>query len=100
VFPSSRCGPLAIYREVVASVRVATARGTAGPSSGLGADGERAEAQAGIAVRAIAAGSVHRTVFAATRFADAKRPSVKALLAAVRAAAARLGRPAPGQAAA
>jgi DNA-binding transcriptional LysR family regulator len=59
----------------------------------------RPEAQAGVAVRAIAEGSVHRTVFAATRFADAKRPSVKAL-AAVRAAAASLGRPAPGQAAA
>jgi DNA-binding transcriptional LysR family regulator len=60
----------------------------------------RPEAQAGVAVRAIAEGSVHRTVFAATRFADAKRPSVKALLAAVRAAAASLRRPAPGQAAA
>jgi hypothetical protein len=32
---------------------------------------------------------VHRTIFAATRTADAERPSVKALLAAVRAAAAR-----------
>jgi DNA-binding transcriptional LysR family regulator len=45
----------------------------------------------GIAVRAIAEGSVHRTIFAATRAADAKRPSVQALLAAVRAAAASLG---------
>jgi DNA-binding transcriptional LysR family regulator len=43
----------------------------------------------GVAVRAIAEGSVHRTIFAATRAADAKRPSVQALLAAVRAAAAQ-----------
>jgi DNA-binding transcriptional LysR family regulator len=49
----------------------------------------------GVAVRAIAEGSVHRTIFAATRSADAKRPSVRALLVAVRAAAARLGWPAP-----
>jgi len=44
----------------------------------------------GIAVRAIAEGSVHRTIFAATRAADTKRPSVQALLAAVRDAAASL----------
>jgi hypothetical protein len=49
------------------------------------------ETQPGIAVRAIAEGSVHRTVFAATRTADAQRPSVRALLAAVRAASANLG---------
>jgi DNA-binding transcriptional LysR family regulator len=55
----------------------------------------------GIAVRAIAGGSVHRTIFAATRAADAKRPSVQALLAAIRAAATNLGWPvAPGQTAA
>jgi DNA-binding transcriptional LysR family regulator len=48
-------------------------------------------AQPGVAVRAIADGSVHRTSFAATRVADAKRPSVQALLAAVRAVAADLG---------
>jgi DNA-binding transcriptional LysR family regulator len=52
------------------------------------------EARPGVAVRAIAEGSVHRTVFAATRTADAERPSVRALLAAVRAAAAGLGWPA------
>jgi DNA-binding transcriptional LysR family regulator len=51
------------------------------------------EARPGIAVRAIAEGSVHRTIFAATRAADAERPSVKALLAAVRGAAADLGWP-------
>jgi DNA-binding transcriptional LysR family regulator len=45
----------------------------------------------GIAVRAIAEGAVHRTIFAATRAADGKRPSVQALLAAVRDAAASLG---------
>jgi DNA-binding transcriptional LysR family regulator len=55
----------------------------------------------GIAVRAIAGGSVYRTIFAATRAADAERPSVQALLAAIRAAAANLGWPvAPGQTAA
>jgi DNA-binding transcriptional LysR family regulator len=54
----------------------------------------------GIAVRAIAEGSVHRTIFTATRAVDAARPSVMALAAAVRAAAASLGRLAPGQTAA
>jgi DNA-binding transcriptional LysR family regulator len=55
----------------------------------------------GIAVRAIADGSVYRTIFAATRAADAERPSVQALQAAIRAAAAHLGWPvAPGQTAA
>jgi DNA-binding transcriptional LysR family regulator len=49
------------------------------------------ETHPGIAVRAIAEGSVSRTIFAATRAADAERPSVQALLAAVRAAAADLG---------
>ena len=47
------------------------------------------DAHPGVAVRGIAEGSVHRTIFAATRAADAERPSVQALLAAVRAAAAR-----------
>ena len=59
----------------------------------------RTETHAGVAVRAIAEGSVHRTIFTGTRSADAERPSVQALLAAVRAAAGSLGRPAPGQAA-
>jgi DNA-binding transcriptional LysR family regulator len=54
----------------------------------------------GIAVRAIAGAAVHRTIFAATRAADAKRPSVQALLAAVRAAAAGLGWSASGPTAA
>ena len=52
------------------------------------------ETNPGVAVRAIAEGSVHRTVFAATRTADAERPSVRALLAAVGTAAADLGWPA------
>jgi DNA-binding transcriptional LysR family regulator len=47
-------------------------------------------ARSGATVRAIAEGPVHRTTFAATRAADAQRPSVQALLAAVRAAAADL----------
>ncbi len=49
------------------------------------------DARPGIVVRAIAEGSVHRTIFAATRAADARRPSVQALLGAVRNAAAELG---------
>ena len=54
-----------------------------------------AEDHPGVAVRAIAEGAVHRTIFAATRTADARRPSVRALLAAVAAAGADLGWPAP-----
>jgi len=53
------------------------------------------EARPGVAVRAIAEGAVHRTIFAASRTADAQRPSVRALLAAVGAAAADLGWAAP-----
>ena len=49
------------------------------------------ETRPGVVVRTIAEGSVHRTVFAATRSADARRPSVRALLGAVRTAAAELG---------
>jgi hypothetical protein len=45
----------------------------------------------GVVVREIADGPVHRGIFAATRTADAQRPSVRALLAAVRAEAAGLG---------
>ncbi|MDX6553067.1 MAG: hypothetical protein QOH74_1555, partial [Gaiellales bacterium] len=52
------------------------------------------DAHPGITVRAIAEGSVHRTIFTATRIADARRPSVQAVLAAVRTAAASLGWPA------
>jgi DNA-binding transcriptional LysR family regulator len=55
----------------------------------------RPEAQPRVTVRGIAEGSVDRTIYAATRAADAKRPSVRALLAAVRSAAASLGWPAP-----
>jgi DNA-binding transcriptional LysR family regulator len=47
----------------------------------------------GVVARDIAEGSVHRDIFAATRSADARRPSVQALLAAVRAAAAGIGWP-------
>jgi DNA-binding transcriptional LysR family regulator len=45
----------------------------------------------GVVVRAIAEGPVHRTIFTATRTADARRPSVGALLAAVRSAATSVG---------
>ncbi|HET6171081.1 MAG TPA: LysR family transcriptional regulator [Gaiellales bacterium] len=48
-------------------------------------------AQPGVVMRRIAEGDVHRSIFAATRTADAERPSVRALLAAVRAAATNLG---------
>lgn len=48
-------------------------------------------ARPGIAVRAMAGAPIHRTIYAATRTADAERPSVVALLAAVRAAGARVG---------
>jgi DNA-binding transcriptional LysR family regulator len=49
------------------------------------------ETHPGVVVRDIAEGSVRRTIFAATRSADAKRPSVQALLTAIAAAAADLG---------
>jgi DNA-binding transcriptional LysR family regulator len=44
----------------------------------------------GVVVRPIAEGEVHRTIFAATRTADATRPAVAALLRAVREAAAQV----------
>ena len=46
----------------------------------------------GVALRAIADGTVTRTIYTATRAADANRPSVQVLLAAVRDAAASLGK--------
>ena len=49
------------------------------------------EAQPGVVARPIAEAPVHRTIFAATRAADAERPSVQALLGAVRAAAEAAG---------
>jgi DNA-binding transcriptional LysR family regulator len=49
--------------------------------------------QPGVAVRTMAEGCVHRTIFTATRTADADRPSVQALLGAVRTVAANLGWP-------
>jgi hypothetical protein len=45
----------------------------------------------GVVVRSMAEGPVHRAIFAATPAADATRPSVQALLAAVRTTAAALG---------
>jgi DNA-binding transcriptional LysR family regulator len=42
-----------------------------------------APAYPGVVVRPIAEGDVHRTIFAATRTADARRPSVRAVLAAI-----------------
>jgi DNA-binding transcriptional LysR family regulator len=49
--------------------------------------------QPGVVARAIAEGSVYRTIYAATRTTDAQRPSVRALLGAVRTAGAELGWP-------
>jgi DNA-binding transcriptional LysR family regulator len=51
----------------------------------------------GVVLRAIAEAPVHRTIFAATRAADAARPSIRALLAAVRDAAAATGAPQPAR---
>jgi DNA-binding transcriptional LysR family regulator len=48
-------------------------------------------AHPGVVVRGIAEGPVHRTIFTATRAADAERPSVQALHAAIHEAAATLG---------
>jgi DNA-binding transcriptional LysR family regulator len=44
----------------------------------------------GVTLRAIAEGSVSRTIYAATRIADAARPSTQALLASIRQAASAL----------
>src|SRR5215212_5034058 len=52
------------------------------PALALGDD------RSGIALRGIAEGSIERAIFAATRAADASRPSTRALLDAVRTAAA------------
>ena len=49
------------------------------------------EGHPGVAVRDIADDTVFRTIFAAARRADADRPSVRALLSAVRDAGAALG---------
>lgn len=49
------------------------------------------DAPPGVAARPIAEGEVQRTIFAATRSADRDRPSVRALLAAVRRVGAELG---------
>jgi DNA-binding transcriptional LysR family regulator len=46
----------------------------------------RPGAPPGVVARRISEGTLHRTIFAATRAADAERPSVQALLTAVRAA--------------
>jgi DNA-binding transcriptional LysR family regulator len=52
-----------------------------------------AEPPAGVAVRPLAEGSLSRTIFAATRAADARRPSIQALLAALRRHAAAIPPP-------
>ena len=70
---------LAYPSDIVATLRTQT--GTLLP------DMVQADARPGVVVRAIAGGEVHRTIVAATRRADRERPSVQALLAAVRAAA-------------
>jgi DNA-binding transcriptional LysR family regulator len=49
------------------------------------------DAHPGVVARDMTEGSLHRTIFMATRAADAERPSVQALQAAIRDAAAKLG---------
>jgi DNA-binding transcriptional LysR family regulator len=49
------------------------------------------DAYPGVAARHMAEGSLHRTIFMATRAADAQRPSVRALREAIREAATDLG---------
>jgi DNA-binding transcriptional LysR family regulator len=51
----------------------------------------------GVVLRAIAEGPVNRRIFAATRAADSARPSIRALLAAVRDAAGATGAPQPAR---
>jgi len=63
---------------------------TGGQAVTLLPDLVRPEAQPGVVVKSIAEGSMHRTIYMATRTADAQRPSVQALLAAIRAATAEL----------
>jgi DNA-binding transcriptional LysR family regulator len=58
----------------------------AGQASTLLPDLVRPGAQPGVAVRSLGGADVHRTIYAATRRADATRPSVRALLAAIRTA--------------
>jgi DNA-binding transcriptional LysR family regulator len=50
----------------------------------------RPERDSGVVVRPMAGGPVHRQIFAVTRATDAARPSIAAVLAAVRAATAQL----------
>jgi len=50
-----------------------------------------AEDHPGVVVRELAEGPLERTIFAATRAADAERPSLRTLLAAIRAAGTDLG---------
>ena len=49
------------------------------------------DAYPGVVAREMTEGSLHRTIFMATRAADAERPTVQALQAAIRDAAAKLG---------
>ena len=52
----------------------------------------RPELRPGVAVRELADASVYRTIFTATRSADAERPSIRALRSAIRTAAADVAR--------
>src|SRR5262249_29964099 len=62
----------------------------AGQAVTLLPDMVQADARPGVVVRPIAGDDPHRTIVAATRRADRERPSVQALLAAVRDAARRV----------
>jgi DNA-binding transcriptional LysR family regulator len=74
------------HRDAVPLAELAGEAWTTG-HVGMGWD-EMTHRTSGIALRAIAEGPVRRAIFAATRAADAARPSTQALLAAVRNAAA------------
>jgi DNA-binding transcriptional LysR family regulator len=71
--------------EMPLAGRGAALPGGAPSAAGRGAPGA---SRVPFAVRAIAEGSVDRSIFAATRAVDAERPSTRALLAGVQASAA------------
>ena len=73
-------------RHRVADATVALGLVAAGLAVTLLPDLPLPERHPGVAVRGIAGAPVHRTIFAATRAADAARPSTRALLGAIRAA--------------
>jgi DNA-binding transcriptional LysR family regulator len=78
-------------RHRVNDVTIGVALVAAGLAVTLLPDLVRAEAHPGVVGRRVAGGPLHRRIFAVTRAADAARPSIQALLGAVRDAADALG---------